>query len=730
MDGHLDRRAVLKAAVAALVVPLAPALGQPAPPRVITEAADGSPNGGAGQLTAFLRIGADGRVTFASPVSELGQGTHQSHAMIVADELDVPLAAVQVVAGQPEPALRLQPVNEMYSGASFGIRFWHDRIRRAAAQARMAMVAAAAERLGVPAAELATAEGRVTHAASGRALSYGELAEAAARLPLTDQPVLKPAAERRVTGRATPRFDIPAKTNGSAAYGQDVRLPGMVHAVARLSPVFGAELEGFDRAPIAGMRGILDVVPLRNGVAVVAETTWAAMEGAKRLTLRFKPTPEQSLSSEEVSRRLRAALDAPEAMRPRNDGDIDAALAGAARVIDATYEVPYLAHAPMETDNATVRILPPEPGGNGQARVEVWSSTQHQDWCVRDAARVAGVPRENVRIHTPMTGGAFGRRLHTEVVEQATTVAKAVGRPVKLIWTREDEFAQSYWRPAFAARLRAALDAEGNITGLHVRSAGPSVMADYRPALFAGPLRGNDPFAMQALVDTRRYRFGALRAEWRRVEAAPKVWLWRSVGGSQTCYFVESFLDEVAHATGKDPLAVRRALLAQDARALNVLDTAAREAGWGTPAPAGRHRGIAFVDLYDTLCAQVAEVSVTGREVRVHKVTLAVDCGDVVNPDSVVAQMEGSVIWALSAMSEAVTLKDGVAEQRNFDTYPILRIGSAPRIDVHVIRSGERMGGIGESGVPPTAPAVCNAIFAATGRRLRSLPLISHGLEV
>jgi isoquinoline 1-oxidoreductase beta subunit len=390
------------------------------------------------------------------------------------DELDVPLAAVRVVTGQPEPALRLQPVNEMYAGASFGIRFWHDRIRRACAQARGALVQAAAARLNVPAAELGTAEGRVAHAASGRAIAYGELVEAAARLPLTDAPVLKPAAERRVTGRPEPRFDIPAKTNGSAVYGHDIRLPGMAYAVAKLSPVFGAELDGFDRASIAGMRGVIDVVPLKTGVAVVAENSWAAMEGAKRLAVRWKATPEQGLDSAEVTRRLRAGLDAPEAMRPRNEGDVDAALRGAARVVEAVYEAPYLAHAMMETENATVRI-------DGD-KVEVWSSTQHQDWCVRDAARVAGVPPANVRIHTPMTGGGFGRRLHTEVVEQATIVAKAVGRPVKLIWSREDEFAQSYWRPAFAARLQAALDAQGRLVGLKVRAAGQSVMADYRPA--------------------------------------------------------------------------------------------------------------------------------------------------------------------------------------------------------------------------------------------------------
>jgi isoquinoline 1-oxidoreductase beta subunit len=726
MDGSIERRSLLATVAATLVVPLPglaqPAPAQPGPPRVITEAAANSPNGGAGQITAFLRIGTDGRVTFASPVTEMGQGTHTAHAMIVADELDVPLDAVTVIAGQPEPALRLQPVGEMYSGASFGVRFWHDRIRRAAAQARMALAEAAAERLGVPAGDLTTRDGRVLHAASNRSLGYGELVEAAARRPLSDSPRVKPAAERRLTGRAAPRADIPAKTNGSAVYGHDIRLPGMLHAVARLSPIVGAALDGFDRASISGVPGIVDVVALKNGAAVVAENTWAAMEGAKRLAIRFKPTPDQNLDSAELSRRLRAGLDAPDAFRGKNDGDIEATLRGAARVVEATYEAPYLAHAMMETENATVRI-------EGD-RVEVWASTQHQDWCVRDAARVAGVPRENVRMHTPYTGGGFGRRLHTEVVEQATIVAKAVGRPVQLIWTREDEFAQSYWRPAFAARMQAALDAQGSVVGFNIRGAGQSVMGDYRPALFAGPLRGNDPFSLQSVSDTR-YRFGAFRAEWKRVEAGPKVWLWRSVGSSQYGFFLEGFLDEVAAAANKDPLALRRELLAHDPRALRVLNTAAEQGGWGTPAPAGRHRGIAYVECYGSLCAHVVEVSVTGRDVRVHKVTVAIDPGDVVNTDTVAAQMQGGVVWGLSAMAaEQVTLKDGAAVERNFDTYPILRIGAAPQVDVHIIRSGQPMGGVGEPGVPPLAPAVCNAIFAATGTRIRSLPLLNHGLNV
>jgi isoquinoline 1-oxidoreductase beta subunit len=713
MDGIMERRSLLKGA---LLVPLAPTLAgaqQAAPPPPPTIAGSGA-NAGPGAIGAFLQIAPDGAVTLRTTTSELGQGTHTAHAQIIADELGCPLEAVRVVVGQPEPALRLAGVNEMYTGASFGIRSWEPRLRRGAAAARTVLVTAAAERLGVPAGELRVAEGRVAHAASGRALPFGELVATAAGLPLPEQPSLKPR-EERTTGRNAPRPDIPPKTRGAATYGVDVRLPGMLFAVARLPDVFGAALESFDAAPALAVPGVTQVVPIPRGLAVVANTTWAAMRGAQALRVTWRATPHDRLDSAGVSRQLREALDRPQAQRPRNDGDWDAVKAGAARVVSAAYEVPYLAHAPMETENATVRIT-----GD---RAEIWAPTQHQDWCVRDVAQVLGIPAANVTMHTTFAGGGFGRRLHVEIAAQAAHVARAVGRPVQLLWTRADEFAQGCYRPAFAAKMEAALDAAGRVTGFAIRGAGGSVMYDYRPWLFRNP-NFVDPFALQSVTDTR-YRFGqAFRAEYARVDLPPKVWLWRSVGSSQYGFFVESFLDEVAHAAGKDPLALRRELLAHDARALNVLNTAAERGGWGTPLPAGRHRGIAYMEAYGSLCAEVAEISLERGELKVHKVTVAIDCGDVVNPDTVAAQMQGSVVWALSAMKhERVTLKEGRAEQRNFDSYRIARMAEAPLVETHIIRSGQPLGGVGEPGVPPLAPAVCNAIFAATGRRIRMLPL-------
>jgi isoquinoline 1-oxidoreductase beta subunit len=718
MDGFTERRAVLKGA---LMVPLLPALAgaqQAAPPPPPTIAGSGA-NAGPGAIGAFLQVAPDGAVTLRTTTSELGQGTHTAHAQIIADELGCALEAVRVVVGQPEPALRLAGVNEMYTGASFGIRSWEPRLRRGAAAARSVLIAAAAERLGVPAAELRAAEGRVVHAGSNRALPFGELVEAAARLPLPEQPTLKPR-EERTTGRDAMRPDIPPKTRGAARFGVDVRLPGMLFAVAKLPEVFGAAIETFDARPALAVPGVTHVVPIPRGLAVVANTTWAALRGAEALRVTWRATPHDGLDSAGVSRQLREALDRPQAQRPRNEGDWEAVKAAAARVVSATYEVPYLAHAPMETENATVRI-------NGE-RAEIWAPTQHQDWCVRDVAQVLGIPPANVTMHTTFAGGGFGRRLHVEIAAQAAHVARAVGRPVQLSWTRADEFAQGYYRPAFAAKMEAALDAEGRVTGFSLRGAGGSVMYDYRPWLFRNP-NFVDPFALQSVADTR-YRFGqAFRAEYARVDLPPKVWLWRSVGSSQYGFFVESFLDEVAHATGKDPLALRRELLAHDARALHVLNTVAERGGWGTPLPPGRHRGIAYMEAYGSLCAEVAEISLERGELKVHKVTVAIDCGDVVNPNTVAAQMQGSVVWALSALKhEKVTLKDGRAEQRNFDSYRIARMAEAPVVETHIIRSGQPLGGVGEPGVPPLAPAVCNAIFAATGKRIRTLPLEGQDL--
>lgn len=671
-------------------------------------------------LTAYLRIAQDGGITLITPVTEMGQGTHTAHAMLIADELGVPMSAIRTVrVGQPSEPMR-RPPGEQSTGGSTGTRAWVVRLRTAAAQAREVLTEAAARRMNVPVAELKAEDGAIVHAASNRSVPIGSLVREAAALPLPERPTLRPASELKIVGRSQPRIDIPAKVTGRAVFGMDFKLPGMLYACARLAPVYRAELDGFDRSSLNGIKGIVDVVPLPRGVAVVAETSWAAIKGAEAIAIRFKPTPHDTLDSAAFSERMIAALDQETRAVARNEGDVDAVLRNAARTVEAVYEVPYLAHACMETDNATAQVT-----NDG---VTVWVPTQHQDWALAEAARAAGVDPSRVTIHTTLLGGGFGRRYAYEVVGQAVTVARAVNRPVKLFWRREDELAQGYYRPAQVARMRAALDADGKLTGFWFRAAGPSTVAEFRPGAIQP--NGLDPQHVASVADSR-YRFGAFRADWVRLDGPPRNWIWRSVGASQNGFFLEGFLDEVAHAAGKDPYRFRRELLAHDARALTVLDLAAEKAGWGTPLPAGRARGIAYMESYGSLCAEVAEVSVGQDGVRVHRVVVALDCGDIVNPDSVEAQLMGSVVQGLSAtLGEAITLKNGAAEQRNFDTYPILRIDRAPVVEAHVIRSGQGWGGVGEPGVPPLAPAVTNAIFAATGRRIRRLPLTAEGLGV
>jgi isoquinoline 1-oxidoreductase beta subunit len=711
-DHTLSRREALKAATAAaaaLVLPIHAEAQQLPNDRLFAPA---EPGARIGHPIAYLRIGADGRATLLSPTTECGQGTHTGHAMIFADELGLPLERFTVEVGQPGPDFRRIQGNEMNSGGSLGTRYWYGPFRKVAAQAREMLIAAAAQRLGVPAAELVAADGRVTHPASGRSVGFGELVAAAMALPVPENPPLKPDTELRYLRRPTARLDTPAKVTGAAKYGSDIVLPGMVYAVAKLSPVFRAELDGFDRASVASIPGIIDVVPLPNGVAVVAANTWAAMRGAKAVAVRFKPTPHDGLDSAAFSARMREALSRP-GFVSKNEGDVDAALASAARVVEATYEVPYLAHACMETDNCTARI-------NADGTLELWLPTQHQDFCQGAVARVLGIPRERIAVHTTWAGGGFGRRYGWGAAEHAALVAKAVGRPVKLIWTREDEIGQGYYRPAQVAHMRAGLDAQGRVIAFHFKAAGPGSGTDLRPYTIRNDF---DPTSVQSIADTR-YRFGAFRTEYVRVDGPPIPWIWRAVGATQCGYFVECFLDEVAAAAGKDPLSLRRELLAHDARALAVLNTAAEKGGWGRPAPAGVHRGLAYVESYGSLVAEVAEVSVTDGRVKVHKVTVAIDCGEIVNPETVAQQAEGGVVMGLSAaLHEGITIRNGRSEATNFDLYPIMRIGEAPVVETHIIRSGQTMGGVGEPPLPPAAPALVNAIFAATGKRIRTLPV-------
>ena len=713
MTVALERRSLLGAA-GALVLGFAVPL-----PAARQASAQANPpvrppmTGGAGTLTAYLAIAPDGGITLYSPTTEMGQGTWTGHVAIVADELGADPARIAVENPHPAAPYRrdVGAGPAMGSGGSWGVRYWYQPLREAAARARAALVAVAAERLGVPAAELRAEGHHVVHAASGRRLAFGELAAAAAQRPLPDSATLRPASELKLIGRGMPRIDIPAKTHGGTVYSIDLKLPGMVYAYARVSPVFRAELDSFNAASARAVPGVLDVVAIPGGAAVVASSMWAAIRGGQALEIRWKPTPHDAITSADITAAMKDGLAQPQGAVARNDGDVDAALRSAARVVEAEYEVPFLSHTPLEPWNINVRI-------EGD-RLEIWAPTQNQDRLLNRVVRETNWDREKIRLHTMMQGGGFGRRLYEDMPSAAVIVARAVGKPVKMFWTREDEIGQGWGRPAQMARFRAALDAQGKVTGLWVRTAGTSMARDFNN--FQGEL---DASSVQTLNDTR-YRTGAYRVDYVRRQAPVPSMPWRSVGATQNGFFMESFLDELAQAAGKDPVALRRELLAHDPRALRVVNTAAEKAGWGTPLPAGRARGFAFVESYGSLCAQVAEVSMENGRPRVHRVVVALDCGSQVLPDGIRSQVEGGVIQGIStAMGEKLEIAAGRVQNANFDGYNLLRTDEAPTlIETHVIESGERMGGVGEPPVPPTTPALVNAVSALLGRRIRKLPL-------
>jgi isoquinoline 1-oxidoreductase subunit beta len=676
-------------------------------------------------LTAYLHVRPDGRVKLWSPTTEMGQGTHTGQAAIIADELGVALNRISVETAQPAAPFRRplgNPNAQMGSGGSWGIRSWVTPLRTAAAQARELLIAEAADRLKVPASELVARDGQVTHTASKRSLGFGALAAGAAKRTPPEKPALRPATERRYHGKSFRRVDIPDKVRGRKVFASDASVPGMVYACAALSPDFRAtgSLAGAD-AKARGVKGVQQVVPIPGGYAVVAANSWAAMQGAKAIeaALIEAAPPENALSSAQISAAMREALQAPSAISARNDGDATAAMASAARTVTAVYEAPYLAHAPMEPFTCTVALT--------DGKLEAWTGTQTQDRTRNGLARAAGLQPEQVIVHTLMTGGGFGRRLRDEEgYAQAVAVAKAVGKPVKFFWTREDELAQGWYRPAQVARLMAGLDAKGTITALDIRTAGPSMQRDFAPAGTQFKDGQLDATSVQSILDSRYKPTSAFKVEWVMNRHAPPTAPWRAVGSTQNGYFLECFLDEIAAATGQDPVDLRRTLLAHDARALKVINEAAAKADWGKPLPKGHARGFAYVESYGSLCAQVVEASLVEGKPKVHRVTAVIDCGDVVSRDGALSQMEGGIVMGLStALGEQITVEKGRAVERNFDSYQLLRMPDSPtRIDVHFIESGQTIGGIGEPGVPPTAPALVNAIVRLTGKPIRKLPIL------
>ena len=656
---------------------------------------------------AFVHVASDGTVTLTLHKSEMGQGAHSGLAAILADELDVDLATVRLTMADEDPAYYLA-MGMMGTGGSTSIRMSWDTLADAAASARAMLVAAAARTWQVEPAVCRTDVGKV-RGPSGQVLRYGELAALAATLPLPEKPPRKPPAAYRYIGKPTPRVDNLPKVTGQARFGIDVTLPGLLTAVVLRPPQFGGTLESFDATAAQALPGVRKIVAIDSGVGVIADGYWQARRAAQKITIKWRPAA-LAMDDASIARALDAALEQP-GSPARRDGDVDAALKAAGKTLEATYRLPFLAHACLEPMNATAHV-------QGD-RCEIWAPTQGQTRSRDAAAALLGIPRDQVAVHTTYLGGGFGRRFEVDFVLDAVALSRAVGAPVKVVWSREDDLAHDFYRPAAVHRLAAAFDDKTPSAWQH-RIASPSIQRRLAPDTVKG---GIDRTVVEGVRELP-YAIPNVAVDCALVETGVPVGYWRSVGSSGNAFVVESFVDELADAAGEDPLAFRRRLLAGQPRHLRVLELAAERAGWGKALPKGQARGLAVHMSYGSYVAQAVEVEVADGAPRVRRVVCAIDCGRHVNPDQVVAQMEGGIVYGLTAaLYGEVPIADGGARIGNFDTYPLLRLDRMPHVEVHVVSSDEPPGGTGEPGVPPLAPAVANALFALTGQRLRSLPL-------
>ncbi|TCO43381.1 xanthine dehydrogenase family protein molybdopterin-binding subunit [Dokdonella fugitiva] len=706
----LTRRAFVKSAAAGLVVacfvPHAARRAFAAEPAAGAKAPV-SPN-------AFIRIAPDDSVTILLKHSEMGQGVWTSLPMVVAEELGCDWNRVRVEHAPAAPEYAHTAFGMQMTGGSTSTWESFDQLRTAGAMARELLVAAAAAKLGAKPADCRVDNGHVVH--GKRRIRYGEVAEAAAKLPMPAGVTLKEPKDWTLIGKPTRRLDSKAKTTGTAEFGIDVKRPDMAVALVARAPVFGAKLKTFDATKAKAVAGVLDVVEVPSGVAVLGTHFWAAKQGRDALVLEWDEGAFAQASTASLREEYRKLAATPGATA-KAAGDAEAALKGAKDVIEAEYEVPFLAHAPMEPLNCTVAI-----GADG---CDVWTGTQFQSVDQMNVAKALGIEPGQVRIHTTFLGGGFGRRANpaSDFIVEAALVAKAAKRTVKVIWTREDDIHGGYYRPMWLSRLRATLGPDGKPVAWAHTLVGQSILAGtpFEPMMVRD---GVDATSVEGAADSPYLvAIPVHRVDLHSPKSPVTVLWWRSVGHSHTGFVVESFIDELAHAAKQDPLEYRRALLPKDARERRALDLAAEKFGWGKPLPQGHAAGIAVHQSFGSYVAQVAEVSVEDGKVRVHRVVCAIDCGPVVNPLTVEAQMQSGIVYGLSAaLHGELTLKNGRVEQNNFNDYVALRLPEMPKVEVHIVPSTDRMGGCGEPGTPPIAPAVGNALFALAGKRLRSLP--------
>jgi isoquinoline 1-oxidoreductase subunit beta len=669
---------------------------------------------------AFVRIGRDGQIVLTMPYVEMGQGTYTSIPMLIAEELEVDLTQVRLEHAPPDEKLYANPLlGVQATGNSNAIRGAWQPLRQAGAVARTMLVAAAAKRWNVDPATCRAERGEVVHAPTGRRIAYGELAADAASMPDPASVELKRRQDFKLIGTPAKRLDTPAKVNGTAVYGIDVRPPGLKVATLAQSPVFGGRVKSVDDAAAKVVKGVRQIVRLDDAVAVVADHMGAAKKGLAALMIEWDDGPHARLGMGAIAAELEQATRNAGAVA-QNIGDVATAMAGAVTKVEATYQLPFLAHATMEPMNCTVHLR--------QDGCEIWVGSQALARVHAAAAKTAGLPLDKVVVHNHLIGGGFGRRLEADGVIRAVEIAKHVDGPVKVVWTREEDIQHDMYRPYWFDRLSASLDAKGRPVAWNNRFAGSSVIARWLPPGFKD---GLDPDTTEGAIDLV-YDLPNLHVEYLRVEppGIPTAF-WRSVGPSHNVFVTESFIDELAAAAKQDPVAYRLALLDKTPRAKAVLALAAEKAGWGQPLPQRAGRGVSLQFVFATYMAHVAEVEVAkDGSVRVRRVVCAVDCGTVVNPDTVRAQIQSAVMFGVTAaLYGEITLKDGRVEQTNFDSYHILRMNEAPEVEVHIVQNSEPPGGMGEAGTSTIVPAVANAIFAATGKRLRKLPVDARALK-
>ncbi|QND53714.1 xanthine dehydrogenase family protein molybdopterin-binding subunit [Phyllobacterium sp. 628] len=675
---------------------------------------------------AFIRIGSDGKITLILPNIEMGQGTHTGEATLIAEELEVGLDQVKVVDAPPNDKLyATAALGGQATGGSTSMRATWESLRKAGATARMMLVSAAAAQWSVPVAECSAKAGVVTHQASGRSLAYGELAQAAATQPVPASVTLKDPKDFQLIGKSSRRLDTPGKVNGAVVYGIDVRVPDMKVATVAACPVIGGKLGDVDEKAARAIPGVRDIVRLDNAVAVIGDHFWAAKKGLEALTITWNEGANANLTSANIMAALKAASERKKPIMARQEGDVEGTMKAASKKVEAIYHSPFLAHAPMEPINCVVHVRADE--------CEIWVGTQVPTMAQGAAAQVTGFPLDKIILHNHLIGGGFGRRLVAESVAQAVAIAKQVSYPVKVIWTREEDIQHDLYRPAYYDHISAALGADGLPTAWVERIAGGSVLGNYLPS--GWPEGKLDDDAVEGAAKPP-YDLPVIQVDWVREDPPVPITWWRGVGPTHNVFVVESFMDELAHAAGKDPVEYRRALTKNQPRAAGVLELVAEKSGWGTPLAKGMGRGIALHDAFGSYMAAVLEISVSPTgEITLHRAVVAVDCGITINPNTVEAQIEGGLIFGLSAaLYSGITFTDGRVDQSNFHDYRILRNNEAPKIEIHHVKSLESPGGIGETATVSAAPVLANAIFSATGKRLRTLPfnrdeLKTEGIE-